>query len=235
MTVTPPSGTTTFSPNAGEMVLTALSRIRIEGPMCEARHFARATSEAGLQQSEWMNRQVNLFTVELVSPPITMVVGQAAYPLDASTLDILDAYVSISDGAGGFIDRTVMPMSRTEYAQQPQKILPSPPTSFWFERLTTPVLHPWPTCDTAMTYLFNYYRLRQNYDVTLPGGVGVDAPVRFYDAFVAGLAHRLSRHFAPQLEAQRKTDYLEAWKLAAGEDHEHVDMYIYPGLSSYYR
>src|SRR5882762_4851816 len=104
MTVTAPSGTTTFSPNAGEMVLTALSRIRIEGPMIEARHLARAASEAGLQQSEWMNRQVNLFTVELAAP-ITMVVDQTAYPLDASTLDILDAYVTIPDGAGGFVDR----------------------------------------------------------------------------------------------------------------------------------
>jgi len=234
MTVTAPSTTTNFSPNAGEMVLTALSRIRIEGPMVEARHLDRARAEAGLQQTEWMNRQVNLFTVELATP-ITLVVDQPAYTLDASTLDILDAYITTPDGAGGFTDRTVMPMSRTEYAQQPKKILQSPPTSFWFERKTTPVLHPWPTCDTAVTYIFNYYRLRQNFDVVLPGGVGVDAPVRFYDAFVAGLSHRLSRHFAPALEDKREADYLKAWKLAAGEDHEHVDMFIYPGLSSYYR
>jgi hypothetical protein len=234
MTVTAPSGLTTFSPDAGEMVLTALSRIKIEGPQIEARHLTRARTEAGLLQSEWMNRQVNLFTVELqtINP---LIVGQPSYTLNASTLDILDAYVSVSDGAGGFIDRPIMPMSRTEYANQPQKVLPSPPTSFWLNRQTTPVLHIWPTCDTATTYILNYYRLRQNYDAVLPGGVGVDAPVRFYDAFVAGLAYRLSKHFRQELEDRREKDYEKAWRYAVGEDHEHVDMYVYPGLSSYFR
>ena len=54
------------------------------------------------------------------------------------------------------------------------------------------------------------------------------------DAYIADLAHRLSRIYATQLEAQRKTDRDEAYA-KANKQTEPSPLYISPGLSGYYR
>jgi len=51
----------------------------------------------------------------------------------------------------------------------------------------------------------------------------------------AGLAYRLARIYAPALEDKRKTDYMEAWQIAADSDLENTPVRIIPRLSGYYR
>jgi hypothetical protein len=61
-------------------------------------------------------------------------------------------------------------------------------------------------------------------------------PYRFMDVFVAGLAHRLSRIYAPDKEQMRKMDYLDAWANAAQEDTEdNVGLVVAPVTSMYWR
>jgi len=55
------------------------------------------------------------------------------------------------------------------------------------------------------------------------------------DAFTAGLAARLARIYAPQLEQLRKQDADEAWNLAMTQDEENVALRMQPGLSGYFR
>jgi hypothetical protein len=45
-----------------------------------------------LMLSKFSNLQPNLWTVDLVSVPL--IAGQAVYPVDPSTIQILDAYIS---------------------------------------------------------------------------------------------------------------------------------------------
>ena len=54
------------------------------------------------------------------------------------------------------------------------------------------------------------------------------------DAFVAGLAARLARNWAPALYQMRKMDWEEAWQEVITLDQPDDTYFITPGLSSYY-
>jgi len=84
-------------------------------------------------------------------------------------------------------------------------------------------------------YTLFYYRVRQIQDAEYTDGMNIEIPYVWLDAFVAGLAHRLTRIYAPQLEGQRKMDADEAWRLASTQDQENVPMLIQPGLGGYFR
>jgi hypothetical protein len=73
------------------------------------------------------------------------------------------------------------------------------------------------------------------FDANFPAGETPDVPYRWLDALVAGLAHRLSRIYAPQMEQVRKADAQEAWQQAAAQDTENVGFMLAPGLAQYYR
>lgn len=226
------SGTYSFNPSVGELVLNAYSRINIRRPALLAEHMVDARVEANLLQTEWMNKGVNLWTVDLITT--VLVQGTATYNVDPTTVMILDAYIETSSG-GTTNDRIIEPVSRTEYASFPDKTLQSPPTVFWFDRLIAPTITLYPTPDGNGPYTLKYYRFRQIQDANVPAGVTPEIPNRWLDAFAAGLAHRLSRIYAPQLEQLRKADAMEAWMIAAAQDVENTPFYIFPGLSSYYR
>jgi hypothetical protein len=72
-------------------------------------------------------------------------------------------------------------------------------------------------------------------DATLPNGLNVEIPYLWLDALTAGLAHRLARVYAPQLEQIRKADADEAWQIAATQNVENVPLYIAPAINGYYR
>ncbi len=171
--------------------------------------------------------QPNLWTVDLVTQTLTD--GTATYNVDAKTVMILDAYITIDSQ-----DRLIFPMSRTEYASQPNKATPGAPTTFWFDRILAPTITLWPVPDDS-TVTLQYYRCSQNQDANLQSGETPAVPYRLLDAMVSGLAHRLARIYAPQLEQQRKQDAMEALAIAQTQDIESVPMTIMPQLSSYFR
>lgn len=226
------SGTYSFNPSVGELVLNAYSRINIRRPALLAEHMVDARVEANLLQTEWMNKGVNLWTVDLVTT--ALVQGTATYNVDPTTVMILDAYIETTSG-GSLNDRIIEPVSRTEYASFPTKTIQSPPTVFWFDRLIAPTITLYPVPDGNGPYTLKYYRFRQIQDAVVPGGLTPELPIRWMDAFAAGLAHRLARIYAPPLEQLRKQDALDAWSIAASQDTENVPLYLYPGLSAYYR
>lgn len=73
----------------------------------------------------------------------------------------------------------------------------------------------------------------------MPGGVTLDVPYRFLEAFAAGLAAKLAEKYPPpppntieRLEMKAE----KAWMKAAKQDSElGVELYVIPGLNSYYR
>lgn len=226
------SNTYDFSPSLGEMGLNAYGRIGIKRTELLSQHMIDLRMEANLLLVEWANKQPNLWTVDLQEQALTQ--GTASYTLSATTIEILDAYISTSNG-GVVTDRMIFPFSRTDYASLANKTQQAPPTSFWFNRQITPTVTLWPVPDGTATYTLKYYRVRQIQDASLTGGLGIEEPYRFADAFVSGLAHRLSRHYAPQLEQIRGQEAMMAWTTAAREDQEFVPLTIMPGISGYYR
>ncbi len=93
----------------------------------------------------------------------------------------------------------------------------------------------WPVPDDSATYVLKLRVCRQIQDVSLVSGTTLDLPYRWLDVFVADLAHRLSRIYAPDKEMLRKQDSVDAWANAATEDQEKVPLYIQPQMGYLYQ
>ena len=226
------SGTTSFSLANGEGVIDALERCGIGKPEMTANHFRSAARQLNLLfASEWSNRGINLWEVQLLSQALTQ--GTATYTLPANVIMVLDAVRSTTTGSLQ-TDIFMSPITRDDYIAYPQKATQGPPTVYWFNRQITPQITLYPTPDNGGPYTLNYYAATQVQDANLPSGETPDVPVRWYDAMCAGLAYRLARIYAPQLEDKRKQDYMEAWQLAADQDIENAPVKIIPSLSGYY-
>lgn len=225
------SGTFDFSLSNASISIAAYSRLKIRRTALIAEHMQDAYTEFNLMLSKFSNLQVNLWTVDLVSVPLIQ--GTATYDVDPSTIQILDAY--ISQDASTESDRLIFPVSRTEYASYPNKTVQGTPSVFWYDRLISPTITLWQVPDASSTYTLNYYRCVQVQDANLASGETPNVPYRWLDCMVAELAHRLSRIWATELEAARKADADEAWKIAATNDVENVDLVLAPQLGTYYR
>ena len=227
------SGTYNFTLSVGESVLAAYERVKVRAPSIRQEHMITARREVNLLLVEWANKQVNLFKVEQNSIP--MVSGTATYAIPAKTVMILDAVITTNPGTAQATDLYVTPISRTEFVSLSNKLTPGRPTVYWFDRLINPVLYPWPVPDSSGPYAFTYWACVQMQDANLAGGETFDLPYLWLDAMVSGLAHRLSRVYAPDLEQLRKADAMEAWQIAAAQNTENVPLYLAPSLSTYYR
>ena len=226
------SGTYAFGPSVGNLVISAYERCQIRAPSLRQEHFLTARNELNFLFSEFSNKQVNLWHVELIS--LTLVDGTATYDVPARVVMILDAYLRVNDGEDDQTDRYIMPISRTDYASYAAKQTEGLPTVYWFNRLVSPTITTYPVINDS-GYLLKYYACSQVQDAALAGGETPDIPYLWTDALVAGLAHRLSRVYAPTLEAQRKMDAQEAWAIAATQNVENVPVRLTPNLGRYYR
>ncbi len=227
------SGTFAFAPTLGEAVLNAFARIGIHRTEILQTHLADARLEANLLLAKISDQQPNLWTVDLQQ--ISLVQGTTTYSVPPETAMILDVYIRFGSPS---TDRSMYPISRSEYSTYPQKSLQAFPTVFWFDRLIAPTITIWPVPDGNGPYTLFYYRVRQIQDANYSDGtnaLNIEIPYLWLDAFVAGLAARLARIYAPPLEGQRKMDADEAWSLAAKQDVENVNMMVSPGLSFYFR
>lgn len=227
------SGTYDFSISNGEVVLAAYERLKIFPPSLVQKHMASARREMNLLLAEASNKQVNLWKVDLVTLPL--VAAQETYAVDAATIMILDAWITTNAGAADAADMYITPVSRTEYASFSNKATPGRPTCYWFDRLIAPTLTIWPVPPTS-DFTMSYYRVRQMEDSNLRSGQTPDIPYRWFDWYVAGLAHRLARTYSTlEIEAVRKADAKEAWDIAAAQDTENVALTLAPRISGYYR
>ena len=226
------SGTYNFSLTTGESVITAFRRVQVFAPSFRQDHMVAAREEMNLLFVEWSNKQVNLFKVTLTSVPL--VSGTAVYSVPANVIMVLDAYITRNAGTTQASDIYITPLSRTEYASISNKQVPGMPTQFWLDRLISPTITMFSVPDANGPYVLNYYSCIQMQDLNLAGGETPDIPYRWLDAFVAGLAHRLSRGYAPKLEALREKDAKEAWSVAATQDTENVGLSIAPSIRRYF-
>ena len=227
------SGTYTFNPSLGELVIYAFNLCGLRGTSVLQEHMQSARMASNMLLSRWANQGVNLWKVDLVT--VALVTGQATYTVDANTVVMLDAYVT-NDQTGENIDRIIMPVSRTEYASYPNKEQQGFPTVFWFDRLLSPTVTLWPVpnVDNGPSTL-SYYRVTQIQDSNLSSGQTVDIPYLWMEAFAYGLATRLSQIWAPDKLALLKPFADEAYAIAAEQNIETAQQYISPMISGYFR
>ena len=225
------TGTTNYGPAASNLTMSAFARIGIRRTEITAQHMSDADQEANLVQVKLANRQPNLWTTQLLTTVLTE--GTAAYALPSSTIALQAVYMTTTSG-GVSTDRLVWAYSTFEYAAIADKTQQGSPTSYWYNRLITPEITLWPVPDGNATYTLNIRAVTQIEDVSMTSGKTLNMPYRWLDVFVSELAYRLARIYAPDKEAMRKADAMEAWDNAAFEDQEAVPIYLNPAISSYY-
>jgi hypothetical protein len=217
------SGTYNFNPSGADATLTAFSRCGKSSAMLTAEHMRTASDEANYCNVEWINRGVNLWESKLIQLPsagVQLTQGVGTIPLPQTTVAILFAYrETVSGSPAATSDITLGPLS----------------TSYWFDKQIIPNFVMWPVPDQSNTYSMFVRVLQQIQDVVLPAGVTLDVPYRFFDAFVAALAERLSVHYAPERYTLLNQRSLQAWELATTRGAEDVMVSIAPNLGSYFR
>ena len=227
------TGTRGFNPSLGNLVLYAYQLCGIRPTELAQEHMTAANMAANLIAGTWSATGPNLWSVEEVS--VSLVAGQASYTVDPSVITILDAYISVPNGDGTYTDRIMMPISRSEYANYPDKSAQSPvPTVYWLDRLLLPTITLWQVPSDS-TYVLNYYCYQQIQDMALNGGATTDLPVYFFEAFAVALAARLAMMFAPEKAVALKAFADELYDKAAEQNTENSNFYLSPNFSGYFR
>lgn len=223
------SGTYTFNPGLGEIVLYAYMNLGIRPTALLQEHMDTARMATNMMLSRWSNQGVNLWAVDLITT--ALVEGQSTYAVQPNTVMILDAYTTTDQG----IDRIIMPISRTEYASYPNKEQQGFTTSFWYDRLISPTITLWPVPDGTSATILKYYRVRQIQDSNLQNGENVEIPYRWLECFADGLTYRLARIWNPQMAPALKGQADESYMIASNQDVENVGMFISPMVGGYFR
>ncbi len=227
------SGTYAFSPGSGDLILAAFARIGKRRSEVLSEFLLDAYNEANLMLSDWSTKPgPNWWATDTVDQALTA--GDGTYDLDANTIQILVAYITIGTGSSAY-DRVISPISTTDYFSLANKDQEGVPTSFWFNRQTTPEIRLWPVPDDSSTYTLHLRRWRQLQDTTVANGVQPEIPWRFLDVFVWGLAARLAWIYMPEKAQVIEARAEKAWSQAATNDEENVPLRITPGLQSYYQ
>lgn len=225
------SGTYDFAPSMGEALLYCFDLCEVRSTQLTQRHFDNARMATNMVMGRWSADGVNLWQVELAA--IALSQGCSTYDIPNNTIVMLDAYYTINDGPAEK-DRIMTPISRTEYANYPNKHQQGAPTVFWFERVLAPRVHLWPVPNGTQAK-FKYYRLRQTQDSNLQNGQNVEVPVYFLEAYVMALAARLAIIYKPEKAALLKGAADEAWGIASRQNIETANVYIAPSMSGYWR
>lgn len=130
-------------------------------------------------------------------------------------------------------------LNRDDYVNQSNKIFPSQPNSFWYQRdIPRPVMHLWPAPFLAAEQAqLVVWRQRQIMD-TANLQQDVEVPRRWLEAIVARLAAKVAEEtpsvdiaLIPQLEAKA----LEAERQAREGDNDGSSTKINPGIRAYTR
>lgn len=225
------SGTYAYNPAFSTAVQSAYARIGIRRTAITNEHLVDAANEGNFLLSEWSSKQPLLWKSELITQSLTQ--GTYNYVLPARVVMVLLATIVLNYGQSNETRRVIGPLSAVEYEAISNPLNQAPPTSFWLNRLSTPEMNLWPVPDGGGPYTLEMRVVSQAQDAVMPSGATLDIPYRALDAFVAGLAHRLSRIHAPDFEDKRKIDAMEAWQSFTGNDVENVNLYIVPGLAAY--
>lgn len=227
------SGTYNFNPSLGSLGAYALGRCAVRRPAITSDHLADVGMAANLVLAEWQNDQPNLWLYQLGT--ISLVQGAPTYTLPATVVLVTDCYISTPVGSPPPQDRVIFPVSRSEYAAFPNKLMQDPPTTWWFNRVLPPQISIYPTPDDNGPYTLNYWAVHQDQDAVVAGAAALDIPGRFLMAFADALAAELAPTYAPDRAVALDAKAQRSIAMARKQDREDVTFYLLPGLGAYYR
>ena len=213
------SGTTSFDLYIEEVIEEAFERCGFNARMGYDLKTARRS--LNILFSEWANRGLNLWTIELRTKTLTA--STSSYSLDTDLVDILSAVTyKASDTT---VDNEVERISRAEYLNISKKSTEGKPSQFYLERTITPTLYLYPTPDAADT--FKYYGLTRIQDAGDYTNTA-EVPFRFIPCMTAGLAYYIAIKKSPERIQFLKAAYEEEFQRAAAEDSPRASIHLVP-------
>tara|TARA_R100001460_G_scaffold2142_1_gene7173 strand:- start:4510 stop:5199 length:690 start_codon:yes stop_codon:yes gene_type:complete len=218
------SGTTAFDLDIDDIIQEAYERCGVRTN--SGYDLKSARRSLNILFSEWGNRGVHLWKVELKTQELTA--GTATYDAPTNANDILEAYISTTTSQTATTnDVSLTKISRSEYAALPNKGSQGQPSQYYVDRQTTPKITLYQTPDASTYKCVKYYYLKRIEDA---GSYSNEADIvfRFIPCMVAGLAYYLSLKRNPQLVQQNKLLYEDELQRALTEDGQRTSVYITP-------
>tara|TARA_R110001599_G_scaffold344391_1_gene567859 strand:+ start:278 stop:967 length:690 start_codon:yes stop_codon:yes gene_type:complete len=225
------SNTATFNMDFTEIAEEAWERAGRE--MRSGYDLRTARRSMNLLTIEWVNRGINLWTIE--SGSVNLIEGTYQYTLDVDTIDLIEHVIRTNAGnTSTQSDLTINRIGVGNYASIPNKLTRGRPIQMWIDRQRdAPILNLWPVPDKSNTYVLQYWRIRRIQDA----GSGIetaDMNYRFLPCLVAGLAYNIALKvpdLAPRIPMLKEI-YEEAFALAAAEDREKTSDYYTPRIGN---
>ena len=213
------SGTRAFSLNVATAIEEAYELAGLEARTSYDAVTARRSLD--IMFADWSNRGVQMWEVNKQTQTLTK--GTNEYTLNSYDIDILDAYIERTVN-GTVTDYQLTRIDRNEYIGIPTKTTESRPTQFWLERLTTPVVHLYPTPENSTDKLI-YYSWQRIQDAGASSN-DTDIPSRFIPCLVSGLAYYLclkkNTQKLPVIQPLYEKDLLNALQYDADRSSVHL-------------
>ena len=190
-----------------------------------------ARRSLNLMLSEWANRGLNLWTIQLqektIAADTTSLTGTNLFGSGANDsqqiIDITD--VVIRDSSNN--DFSATSISRSTYLNYAVKTTSGRPSQYYFERTINPTLFLYPAADT--TYTLVYYALVRMKDAGAYTN-NTEIPFRFLPCLTAGLAYYIAMKKAPERIQLLKQVYEDEFQRAAAQDGERTSLFLSPKI-----
>src|SRR6056300_1060267 len=218
------SGTTAFDLDIDEIIEESYNRCGVRTNSGD--DLKRARRNLNILFSEWGNRGVHLWKVELQTQALTA--GTISYTVPTNVSDVLEAYISTTSGiTTSTNDISLTKTDRSNYAALPNKGATGQPSQYYVDRQLTPQIYLYQTPDASTYTYLKYYYIGRIEDA---GGYTntPDAPYRFLPCMVAGLAYYISFLKAADRTQMLKMAYEDEMKRALDEDGSRTSLYISP-------
>jgi hypothetical protein len=218
------SGTTSFNLDIDDIIEDAYERCGIRTN--SGYNIKSARRSLNILFSEWGNRGVHLWKVELKTQSLTS--GTATYATPSDCSDVLEAYISTTNAiTSNTNDISLDKIDRSAYAALPNKGQTGQPSQYFVDRQITPTVTLYLTPD-ANTYTFlKYYYISRIQDAGAYTNQA-NVPYRFLPCMISGLAYYLGQKVSPDRVQGLKLIYEDEIQRALEEDSQRTSSYISP-------
>jgi|TARA_A100001391_G_scaffold59548_1_gene36923 hypothetical protein len=226
------SGTSDFTLDIIDICEEAYERAGLE--MRGGYDLKTARRSLDLMSLEWINRGLNLWTIEEGTQTLTA--GTATYSFPAGTIDFLEHHIRTDAGnTDTQADTSLVRVSPSTFQNIPNKLTSGKPLQIYIQRTTSPQYTLWPVPDDAQTYTVVFLRIKRIQDVGTAGSNTYDAPDRWLPALTSGLAYyvAMKRPESSDRLGLLKQVYEEQFALCAAEDRVKAGVQLIPGGYTY--
>jgi hypothetical protein len=220
------SGTTSFDLQIDDIIEEAYERCGLRTN--SGNDIRSARRSLNLLFSEWGNRGVHLWKVQLNEQQLTA--GVATYTVPTNVNDVLEAYISSTAQAAdgpATNDIALTKIDRSAYSALPNKLATGQPSQYYVDRQIDPTISLYVAPDASTYTYLKFYSINRIEDAGSFTDT-TDVAYRFLPCMCSGLAFYLAQKRAPDRIQVLKQLYEDELIRALNEDGSRTSVYISP-------